>query len=88
MKHTPGPWRPNEKYDHFWVSAGKGKKRVEIATACTDDVGHETAAVNAMLIAAAPDLLKACKEVVDDPMISDYKNEMLRAAIAKAEGGA
>lgn len=43
---------------------------------------------NASLIAAAPDLLVACKMVLDDPGLTASANDVLCAAIALAEGRA
>lgn len=86
MGHTPGPWGVGEKRG-VWVgpvvmadSRGRG-----VAFVC----GESDA--NARLIAAAPDLLAACEELLiylgdwDDP-----ENETCaaaRRAIAKAKGG-
>lgn len=56
-------------------------------------VATESASANARLIAAAPDLLEACKMIVsnaeDDPdsKIEPYLVMAARDAIAKAEGG-
>jgi|SRR5687767_3304088 len=63
--HTPGPWEINEddgmaiaKVSHFAITAP-----------CTPDVGsglsREENAANALLIAAAPDLLAALKAVAN-----------------------
>jgi len=41
---------------------------------------------NAHLISAAPDLLAACRMVLDDPGLTAIANEVIRSAIAKAEG--
>jgi len=41
---------------------------------------------NANLIAAALDLLAACRMVLDDPGLTASANAVIRAAIAKAEG--
>ena len=80
-KHTPGPWTAdyNKPYDQWWVSQFDGNP---VATTKQEP--------NAHLIAAAPDLLAALKEIVagisvgtnpDHPWIKEA-----RAAIAKAEG--
>ncbi len=58
-KHTPGPWI---------VSRGANVKpfSVEAATSTIADIyrakGHGTCEANARLIAAAPELLEACRE--------------------------
>lgn len=41
---------------------------------------------NAKLMAAAPDLLEACKKIAADPYTTCQCAEVVRAAIAKAEG--
>lgn len=55
-KHTAGPWRVNKTKSHPWV--------VECKTQIPD-IWNDVATVgykpNASLIAAAPDLLEACK---------------------------
>lgn len=83
-KHTPGPWK-------FYDDSNDGKtNRIEIVA-----IGKTVARIyhsvpaedlpNARLIAAAPDLLEACKAALSDdqPYI-----EKCKAAIAKATGGA
>jgi len=69
-KHTPGPWRARLDYQRHWISAGTGRKAVQVADV-TDievttrpgevDTDNETTAANAALIAAAPELLAACE---------------------------
>ena len=71
-KHTKGPWEyeyDNYGYGYFaewWeISAGKGKDKVnigEINSSCAD----------ARLIASAPDLLEACKEMLEAYLELDY----------------
>lgn len=93
--HTPGPWhvstkRPLASDDsdeinriEFYVFAKKGN----VATIPTDLLLHvnQDAEANARLIAAAPDLLAACKGAVEDG--DDYRAmKRIKAAIAKAEG--
>lgn len=80
QKHTPGPWslealRGDMPNGPWWVHAN----RVHIA----ENVGT----YNALLIAAAPDMLAALKAI--DPSWyedDDVTNNQIRAAIAKAEG--
>ena len=92
VKHTAGPWEI--------ASVGKtairgvGMRMVAITSVHTDS---ETNAKNALLIAAAPELLEALEELLadtpkckyecgdDDP---DCPHVKARAAIAKAKGGA
>lgn len=89
-KHTKGPWEVTQpcfevKSDPlFWQQGVKsGGKRVAVASG----VGQEEAQANAALIAAAPELLEACKQAQEhfklagDP-IQNYYAEI----IARAEG--
>lgn len=80
-KHTPGPWRVN--YNCFGASG----MNVEII----NEVKAEEVMANAHLIAAAPDLLEACKSALALINIStDYAgmstSRELEAAIKKAKG--
>lgn len=95
-KHTPGPWIVGS-YDfldqqvHIDAPSGdpdlgyKSLEGVAIAYGCK-------AKANAMLIAAAPDLLEALEQFVawvDAPRESAFSDSQLaaaRAAIAKAKG--
>lgn len=101
MKHTPGPWAHHHspkdttisvntldgnEIGGVWVKMwGDGRRGI-----------NETVLANAHLIAAAPDLLAALKEINDwiinwspDFIMDDEwpdTDKKLRAAIAKAEG--
>lgn len=85
MSHTPGPWHldPFRKYANVHGEVMSHLARVPIDTA--------EAEANARLIAAAPDLLEACREALS---ILDYERAdvetraQVYAAIAKAEGRA
>jgi hypothetical protein len=95
MSHTPGPWRVGEKVDYL-----TDEGTIEIS----DDKGphwiaHALTTDNASLIAAAPDLLEALKDLVAlvdrrrrgfDPGITvgELTSQLVAradAAIAKAE---
>ena len=89
-KHTPGPWR----FDGDWwrrptIYGGK----VEVATINKawfperDGRGGEQEA-NALLIAAAPELLEALELVVTRCGPHSTDGAIARAAIAKARGAA
>jgi hypothetical protein len=103
-KFTPGPW----KISHGCMPGDSGfsiacnnalTKNVKIVAECwpctivSEDHRRELFA-NAALIAAAPDLLAACKELAESAAYwSDYDVPLgivdrLNDAIAKAEGGA
>lgn len=85
-KHTPGPWTieiPSNGCDRYIIH---GKSFEEICATCLD-TEHEMQA-NARLIAAAPELLEACKMALScmAPEDNDATARTLRSAIAKAEG--
>lgn len=85
MSHTPGPWVVDSNGNYIDSATGIPVARLS-ATAQLDD--------NARLIAAAPDLLEACKAAVavlgkeyyDQPFEWRPVYPKLKAAIAKAEG--
>lgn len=98
-KHTPGPWQ--------WFKGGRGGfvffavsevANLTPAYVADNSAAADTMQANAYLIAAAPDLLEALKEVVDVldmlMLVRDVQPQegspafKARAAIAKAEGGA
>jgi hypothetical protein len=99
MKHTPGPWRA-EGYKDLIVNGSDG---VTLAC-CPGDTrkegGIDEAIANARLIAASPDLLESCAELVrvldalgeanvlgEWPVVRETITP-IRAAIAKAQGQA
>lgn len=96
MCHTPGPWRTTTAYDDPAVIDYDGRI-IAMAVMDEDDPQElETIVANARLLAAAPELLAACREAVsaityllsnddDDPNYADTLNT-LAAAISKAEG--
>jgi hypothetical protein len=82
--HTPGPWtntNPRFFSDREHVFAGT----IMVADCCR--LGQEESEANARLIAAAPDLLAAIEEHL---AAKDWPKacEMMKAAVAKAKGGA
>lgn len=90
MKHTPGPWQVRSKQMRHLHQVGivnHGNFRA-LANTCGDN-----AVANARLIAAAPELLEACKmalaQVVqdNDERKAEHRGteHQLRAALAKAE---
>ena len=98
IKHTPGPWAvfqndsDEERLDiNSLHPSGKGAFFVAETIGGLADGEMEA---NARLIAAAPDLLQACEQAehwLDHDDGSAEPAEMLRvlrAAIAKANGGA
>ena len=95
-KHTPGPWlsdglavyalndRPCPE-NRFWAGIYRGR----------DDnyerISKAEAIANAKLIAAAPDLLDALSEIINDGgkfVMTNETRRKARAAIARARGEA
>lgn len=58
LKHTPGPWEARLLEDPQWMVGIKGEA---FHAVCVTSQGNDEA--NARLIAAAPDLLAACKDL-------------------------
>ena len=92
-KHTPGPWSVSGRDgDEIWAARTFGATAI-----ATVDPGEDSRA-NARLIAAAPDLLVALKEIAkgEGPFSRrplehaantiEHMKEIARAAIAKTEG--
>lgn len=106
MSHTPGPWTIgpadwliSQKYGTGWrlfpirstqVQEDGYADGYDVATVyCDEDDAEQDANVN--LIAAAPDLLEACKYMLENAESQGWSEFMLgsaRAAISKAEGRA
>ncbi len=113
QKHTPGPWAlaPYSDCDEVinvvagYKDLGGGQSQAHWIAECEAgvDFGDDAEAIiatneaNARLIAAAPDLLTACKDalgtLMHEPQITDralwplpQTLNMLQSAIAKAEG--
>lgn len=96
-EHTPGPWHLVEKQLVWWVMPPIGEP-VQIlskhGSVTTQDRSHEEVLANATLTAAAPELLAACRGLIDaleSMMAIDHPQlhgdvAVARAAIAKAEG--
>lgn len=79
-QHTPGPWR---------VGGGTGllnQLAIEPSIGCAYGKGNEVEA-NARLMAAAPELLKACRMALYALKGREH-DQFLRDAIAKATGRA
>jgi hypothetical protein len=89
MKHTPGPWKVYvESKHHAYIHAFREGLEFSIGEIYETAVPKELKS-NARLIAAAPELLGACKALlaVDDELEYPTIVAQARAAIAKAEGG-
>lgn len=94
--HTPGPWFVSEDY-HGGSTICMMRGATQMNVNCRMDAKPDCLQANkanAALIAAAPDLLTACKAAQKKfqslSLFSDAKelNELLKKAIEKAEGHA
>jgi hypothetical protein len=101
-KHTPGPWeaeQAHERQDLWWDIEGAMPKgltpgRYNIADTMNRHhcVSPDEDRANARLIAAAPELLAACRRLLHfgddcgDHCSNSCQWCQLRAAISKAEG--
>lgn len=86
-EHTKGPWRIDSqtRFGDFTIAAGENVKTCEF-------IAKTQSEANARLIAAAPDLLAALRELCADKYLADPINtermKNTRVAISKAEGNA
>lgn len=87
--HTLGPWKIETKGSKHFIDGGDGFT-VTYLDRMTDIRGRDECELNARLIAAAPDLLAALKELLSDKYlanpINDDRMSRTRAALAKAQG--
>lgn len=91
MKHTPGPWSVNVIGQHW---NNKSLKHIEVTFGqdgeCICDTVYNPS--DASLIAAAPDLLEALQQLLEDvcsnnDSVLGYRVDEALAAISKALGG-
>ena len=99
-KHTPGPWTRihGQRFKHDSSAGIKGPDGMYVAAALdrNDTTRDGEVEATATLIAAAPELLKACvavASVLNDSGVLEAHNwrdiaDNLQAAIAKAEATA
>ena len=94
VKHTPGPWK--ECLGKIVADNGSKYGTVTIAHYYNDHIGiRDEASANAALIAAAPELLRACTALLALSSTKGKANIKLskevfdyaETAITKAEGG-
>lgn len=93
-KHTPGPWVAAASPSSIvgWPIIGPGGRAVASVHCRRGDTAegqqiNAEAGANARLIAAAPDLLEACKAMLEEyGGIDRVCGDMAKDAIAKAEG--
>jgi hypothetical protein len=91
-KHTPGPWGYCYDGSGTWSIGLNSDPQAEPPYASIMDRNDERAGANAPLIAAAPDLFKALKAILEEANgdifseISYLLVDAGKAAILKAEG--
>ena len=91
MKHTPGPWEANGV---LVVASNDSFRTLFECKPLTMTLSVEECEANAHLIAAAPELLEACKEALnyvqghnnDEQYYTPRIERKLEQAIAKAQG--
>ncbi len=97
MTHTPGPWREGKTADAIVADSPEGLPPYSYPEVLEHYGGYvvaeSVAPCNKPLIMAAPDLLEACKAVLQyvddhDSVVGAWGEiyEMLQKAVAKAEG--
>lgn len=90
-KHTPGPWKAfNASWSETFITAPRfvhGICCLDInhATEASQDADSAQMAANARLIAAAPDLLDACRKALYALKGREH-DQFIRDAIANATG--
>lgn len=85
-KHTPGPWKT--------IKPGHGHETEYLSVQIGEDEMYTTLEMlpaDARLVSASPDLLAACKAVVEEDgfrgsALMRKRIAQMKAAIAKAEG--
>lgn len=84
--HTPGPWIAKAGIGRWNVTTASPPRTFNICSINSDRIEQEA---NARLIAAAPDLLEALKELLFDAFEDAHPDAVkrARAAIARATGG-
>ena len=95
-EHTPGPWfAPERTHGTIYVEARLRGTLLQEVAACGPTEHHSQQAANARLIAAAPELLAALRDL--EAMAERYRppgypvpeaQKKARAVIAKATGAA
>lgn len=94
-KHTQKPWTIDETDEYIFIEPGVAVVEREIEGYDKCDMPNKCAMPNARLIAAAPDLLEALRNLLEEGEFTDYPNtrqwfavKAAREAIAKATGSA
>jgi len=88
-KHTPGPWKTVRPESQYSNSVRVFTERSQyLATVGGSDQLLDEIIANARLIAAAPELLEALQEVIEDGLKTNMESWITKAkdAIDKATG--
>jgi len=84
-QHTPGPWKaveaPYNPAGWLWVQNGPGALLADVHQ--NKNIPLDARNANALLMAAAPEMLAALEHYAADPSIN---GEVARAAVALALG--
>lgn len=100
LKHTKSPWLIADDDPTFVYALGPHGTNlfwVPVQASGPEKIGREEAVANAHLIAAAPELLAALQDLIEDITHEDHRPKdwsvqavvrQARAAIAKATGAA
>lgn len=85
MSHTPGPWSTSPSEPGQVIVPSRPKAHQVLADVYGDE---EQAEIDALLMAAAPDLLAACERLLRWASWPHAEEDIAaaRAAIAKAKG--
>ena len=92
MTHTPGPWYAVDNGHYIDIKISDNIYAPSVADVCASKFleGGDNSKANASLIAAAPDLLEACKRTINayrrGELINSNDAAFIDAVIAKAEG--
>ncbi len=97
-QHTPGPWTLDlgnigaDMKNHVPIDAPDHGGIAQVVWVMEDDASASKSTpaceANAFLIAAAPELLEALKQIAAGQYVEGEEREIARAAIAKATGKA
>lgn len=86
--HTPKPWSVSRFNDGYYALSGTYAEECDER----DELSETEDEANRLIIEAAPDMLETLNEVLQYLQDTDQEGavvaDMVRAAIAKAEGGA
>ena len=84
-KHTPGPWKWDGHIEQAIITADSGEEVLWGCGCC--DSPRLLSEADAHLIAAAPELLEALKEIANMGVpVQKTEHRIARSAIAKAKG--